>query len=90
MRRRNKVGGILDRRFGEDDPNMAPEDKMLERFAREKQRSHKKSAMFDLEEDEPSEALTHMGRALSFDDDEDDIAAVDDFDGEGPSQRRRV
>jgi nucleolar protein 14 len=35
--RRNRTGGVIDRRFGEDDPNMDPEEKMLERFAREKQ-----------------------------------------------------
>ncbi|OAA43224.1 nucleolar protein [Metarhizium rileyi] len=76
MQRRNKVGGILDRRFGENDPTMAPEDKMLERFAREKQRSHKKSTIFDLEDDTPLEGgLTHGGKALEFDDDE----VVDDF-----------
>ncbi|GAO13798.1 uncharacterized protein UV8b_03971 [Ustilaginoidea virens] len=75
MQRRNKVGGILDRRFGENDPTMAPEDKMLERFAREKQRSHKKSSMFDLEDDAPIESLTHMGKELEFDDD----APADDF-----------
>ncbi|KAM0434575.1 hypothetical protein ACHAPT_003672 [Fusarium lateritium] len=75
MQRRNKVGGILDRRFGENDPTMAPEEKMLERFAREKQRSHKKSSMFDLEDEEPSEGLTHMGKSLSF----DDMRRVDDF-----------
>ena len=74
MNRRNKVGGIFDRRFGENDPTMAPEDKMLERFAREKQRSHKRS-MFDLEDDEPVEGLTHMGKSLSF----DDAALVDDY-----------
>ncbi|RSM02225.1 hypothetical protein CEP52_008096 [Fusarium oligoseptatum] len=75
MQRRNKVGGILDRRFGENDPTMAPEEKMLERFALEKQRSHKKSSMFDLEDDEPEEGLTHMGKSLSF----DDMRPVDDF-----------
>lgn len=86
MQRRNKVGGILDRRFGENDPSMAPEDKMLERFAREKQRSHKKSSMFDLEDDdEPMEGLTHMGKSLKFDDEgprddfeEDDLGMVSD------------
>jgi nucleolar protein 14 len=55
---------------------MAPEDKMLERFAREKQRSHKKSSMFDLEDDIPMEGgLTHGGKALEFDEDD----SVDDF-----------
>lgn len=75
MQRRNKVGGILDRRFGEDDPNMTPEEKMLERFAREKQRSHKNNAIFDLEDDdEPMEGLTHGGKSITFDD-----GPVDDF-----------
>ena len=35
--RRNRTGGVLDRRFGENDPDMDPEERMLERFAREKQ-----------------------------------------------------
>ncbi|KAJ6785004.1 hypothetical protein PWT90_03689 [Aphanocladium album] len=80
MQRRNKVGGILDRRFGENDPTMAPEDKMLERFAREKQRAHKKTSMFDLEDDGPIGGLTHGGKSISFDDDDDEL--VDDFDEE--------
>ncbi|CAG1971574.1 unnamed protein product [Fusarium graminearum] len=91
MQRRNKVGGIIDRRFGENDPTMAPEDKMLERFAREKQRSHKKNSMFDLEDDEPSEGLTHMGKSLSFDnmDDfkEDDLE--EDYDSDGSVRERQ-
>lgn len=37
MQRRNKAGGIVDRRFGENDPTMTPEEKMLERFTKEKQ-----------------------------------------------------
>ncbi|KAI5926831.1 nucleolar protein 14 [Camillea tinctor] len=69
---RNKVGGILDRRFGENDPTMDPQEKMLQRFVHEK-RSHKKNSLFDLE-DEPSEGLTHMGKSL-FDSSE----MMDDF-----------
>ncbi|KAF5966823.1 hypothetical protein FBULB1_11473 [Fusarium bulbicola] len=92
MQRRNKVGGILDRRFGENDPTMAPEDKMLERFAREKQRSHKKNSMFDLEDDDASESLTHMGKSLSFDDmddfKEDDLEEDYDSDGSVREQQR--
>ncbi|RSM05710.1 hypothetical protein CDV31_009487 [Fusarium ambrosium] len=94
MQRRNKVGGILDRRFGENDPTMAPEEKMLERFALEKQRSHKKSSMFDLEDDEPEEGLTHMGKSLSFDDmrpmddfQEDDLD--EDYDSDGSVRERQ-
>ncbi|TEA22759.1 putative nucleolar complex protein 14 [Colletotrichum sidae] len=76
MQKRNKVGGILDRRFGENDPSLAEEEKMIERFAREKQRTHKKTSLFDLEEAEPLGELTHMGQSLNF----DDSALADDFD----------
>ncbi|KAK1830038.1 putative nucleolar complex protein 14 [Podospora conica] len=79
MQRRNKVGGLIDRRFGENDPNMTLEDKMIERFTREQQRSHKKNTMFDLEEDdEPVEALTHGGKEIFFGDEIDKLR--DDFD----------
>jgi nucleolar protein 14 len=81
LQRRHKVGGIIDRRFGEDDPNMSLEDKMIERYTREQMRAHKKSSMFDLEDDDETEGrLTHMGKPL-FDDDED-AAVQDDFDEE--------
>lgn len=63
----------MDRRFGENDPSMAPEEKMLERFTQEKQARHKHS-MFDLEEDNEVE-LTHMGKSLSL-----NTPAIDDFD----------
>ncbi|KAI1143441.1 Nop14-like protein [Hypoxylon sp. FL0543] len=93
LNQRHKVGGILDRRFGENDPHMAPEEKMRERFVREKQ-SHKTS-MFDLEDDEPSEGLTHLGKSLSFDgpglvDDfeEDDLSAGSDADDEYRGSKR--
>lgn len=86
----------MDRRFGENDPTMAPEEKMLERFTQEKQSRHKHS-MFDLEDDNEVE-LTHMGQSLSL-----DAAPVDDFDedlslsdeedhlsDEAPRKRRRL
>ena len=94
---RRRVGGILDRRFGENDPTMAPEEKMLKRFTQEKQSWHKHS-IFDLEDDNEVE-LTHMGQSLSL----DAPAIVDDFDeeievsdaedylsDEGPRKRRRI
>ncbi|CAK7215238.1 nucleolar complex protein 14 [Sporothrix curviconia] len=77
MQRRNKVGGILDRRLGEGDPNMTPEERALERFTFEKQRIHnKKGAVFDLEDDDAGflggaddgGGLTHMGKSLSLGD----------------------
>ncbi|AEO53967.1 hypothetical protein MYCTH_2295937 [Thermothelomyces thermophilus ATCC 42464] len=86
MQRRNKVGGLIDRRFGENNPNLSLEEKMIERFTREQQRKHKKISAFDLEDDdEPMGGLTHMGKPL-FDDDGDDgddaVPVKDDFDEE--------
>ena len=73
---RNKVGGMLDRRFGENDPTMTPEQKAAERFARQNERKLKKNSMFNLEDDYEEEmTLTHGGRSLGFADD-----AKDDFD----------
>jgi nucleolar protein 14 len=63
----------MDKRFGENDPTMAPEEKMLERFTQEKQTRHKNS-IFDLEDDNGAE-LTHMGQSLSL-----DAPQIDDFD----------
>jgi nucleolar protein 14 len=76
VQHRKKVGGIVDKRFGENDPTMAPEEKMLERFTLEKQRRHKLSSAFDLEDDDMPRELTHMGQSLSF----DGPALKDDFD----------
>lgn len=65
---RSKVGGILDRRFGENDPTMTPEQRAAERFARQSEKKLKKSSMFNLEEDEEEDEmqLTHAGRSLSL------------------------
>ncbi|KAF2165484.1 hypothetical protein M409DRAFT_67297 [Zasmidium cellare ATCC 36951] len=78
MHRRNKVGGLLDRRIGEGDVDMTPEEKAVQRFAKEKERKAKGRSLFDLEgsDDEAGNgfgaALTHGGRRI------DDLAA-DDF-----------
>ncbi|KAJ4422130.1 nucleolar complex protein 14 [Gnomoniopsis sp. IMI 355080] len=82
MQRRNRVGGIFDRRFGEGDPSMTPETAAAQRFAMEKQKAHKKTSMFDLEDDEdPSQgvSLTHAGKSLNFDASGE---LLDDFDEE--------
>ncbi|KAI0459388.1 nucleolar protein 14 [Xylaria acuta] len=79
MNRRNKTGGIRDQRFGEDDASMTYEEKMAQRFVREKQ-SHKTS-MFDLEDDDPIDGLTHMGKSLSFPE-RDDFEEADLLDPE--------
>ncbi|KAI0859565.1 nucleolar protein 14 [Xylaria cubensis] len=80
MNRRNKTGGIRDQRFGENDTSMTYEEKMAQRFVREKQ-SHKTS-IFDLEDDELMDGLTHMGKSLSFPD-RDDFEETDLLDPEG-------
>lgn len=80
MQRRNRVGGIFDRRFGEGDPSMTPETAAAQRFAMEKQKAHKKSNVFDLEDDEdPAQAvvLSHGGKSLNFDASGE---LLDDFD----------
>lgn len=76
MQSRNRVGGILDRRFGENDPTMTPEERAAERFARQNERQMKKNSMFNLENDSEEElTLTHGGRSLDFGDN-----TKDDFD----------
>ena len=102
MQRRKKVGGLLDRRFGENDPTMTPEEKALERFVKEKQRGSKKGSLFDLEDTEEDGQLTHFGKSLSFDkpDRADDFNEVDievsdsgdpdDFLTERPNKRQRL
>lgn len=73
------MGGVVDRRFGENDPSMSLEERMLERFTKERQRASKASA-FNLENEDE---LTHYGQSLSRLDDFDDIfMPVDEDDGE--------
>ncbi|KZW04166.1 Nop14-like protein [Exidia glandulosa HHB12029] len=67
---RHHAGGVVDRRFGEDDPDMTPEERMQERFTKERQRAAKLNA-FALDDDEE---LTHYGQSLS---------KMDDFDATG-------
>ncbi|KAF1840541.1 nucleolar protein 14 [Cucurbitaria berberidis CBS 394.84] len=67
MNRKNKVGGILDRRIGENDPTMTPEDRMMARFEREQERK-RSGNVFDLEEGDDQVMLTHDGQSLRFDD----------------------
>ncbi|KAJ3377831.1 nucleolar complex protein 14, partial [Entophlyctis sp. JEL0112] len=80
---KSKAGAFVDRRFGENNPAMSVEDKMMERFLREKTRgsASKSSSLFNLEEED----LTHLGQSISGMDDyalESGLERVDD-DGEG-------
>ncbi|KAL8999687.1 MAG: hypothetical protein Q9169_001504 [Polycauliona sp. 2 TL-2023] len=100
IQRRKKVGGIQDRRFGENDPQMTPEEKALERFVKEKQRGNKKNTLFDLEDGGEDDELTHFGQSLSFDktskmdDFQEDLSSGQDSDhldvSERPNKRRRL
>lgn len=82
----NKRGGMIDRRFGERDRNLTEEEKMLERFTRERQsQSKNKKSLYNLDDDEEDAygdsnafgmSLTHGGVSLSTDETLDDN---DDF-----------
>jgi nucleolar protein 14 len=97
MNRKNKIGGILDRRIGENDPTMSLEDRMMARFEREQLRK-RGGNVFDLEDGDEEVELTHGGQTLRFDDEigeEDyDAASVsgsgsDGEDGFLKKKRRR-
>ncbi|KAJ5092198.1 hypothetical protein NUU61_007068 [Penicillium alfredii] len=87
---RNKVGGLVDRRFGENDPTMTPEERAAERFARESQRKMRKESMFNLEDEEDEFQLTHMGQSLDLDQtNRDDFEAGDLEDQESDDDMSR-
>ncbi|PRT54704.1 putative nucleolar complex protein 14 [Wickerhamiella sorbophila] len=79
---KNRVGAVVDRRFGENDKNMSSEDVMVERYARERMARVSKASRFNLDDDDDgdNEILTHYGQALSMDDDfaEGDLGLEDD------------
>ncbi|KAG1752449.1 nucleolar protein 14 [Suillus paluster] len=80
---RGRVGGVVDRRFGENDPSMSLEERMLERFTKERQRASKGN-VFNLEGEEE---LTHYGQSLSKLDDFDNVGLpMDEDDDEDPGQ----
>ncbi|KAF7966809.1 hypothetical protein HWV62_36977 [Athelia sp. TMB] len=80
---KGRAGGLMDRRFGENDPTMSLEERMLERFTKERQRASR-GAAFNLEDEEE---LTHYGQSLSKLDDFDNVGLnLDDDDEEEPGQ----
>ena len=68
-RKRGRTGGILDKRFGENDSHLSQEEKMLARFTKERQAAasvgggKKKKGLYSLESDEEED---------DFEDDDDD------------------
>lgn len=72
---RDHRGTFKDRRFGETNPDMTLEDRMLERYTRERQRGQGKQGMFNLDEGDELDdfadgnllgggGLTHGGRSV--------------------------
>ncbi|KAH7931164.1 Nop14-like protein [Leucogyrophana mollusca] len=82
LEERGRAGGIVDRRFGENDASMSLEERMLERFTKERQRTSR-GATFNLEDEEE---LTHYGQSLSKLDDFDNVGLPMDDDGEDEEQ----
>lgn len=74
-KQKGKSSKFVDRRFGEYDTKMAPEDKILKRFAMERQRAHDKKDMFNLNEEEE---LTHYGQSLAEMEKFNDVVNSDD------------
>ncbi|OCF35452.1 nucleolar protein 14 [Kwoniella heveanensis BCC8398] len=75
---RDHTGTFRDRRFGEADPTLSMEDRMLERYTRERQKGQGKKGMFNLEDE--GDRLTHGGRSVM------DLPG-DDFDAQGFGER---
>lgn len=74
----------MDRRFGENDPTVTPEERMLERFTRERQRTARGGVAFNLEDEDD---LTHYGQSLSKMDDFDDAGIhLSDEEEDAPGQ----
>uniref|UniRef100_A0A8C7TCP3 Nucleolar protein 14 n=1 Tax=Oncorhynchus mykiss TaxID=8022 RepID=A0A8C7TCP3_ONCMY len=59
---KDKANKFIDKRFGEYDTKMDPEEKILQRFSMERQRTQDKKDMYNLNEEEE---LTHYGQSLS-------------------------
>ncbi|WVR05233.1 hypothetical protein IAU60_002245 [Kwoniella sp. DSM 27419] len=89
---RDHTGTFRDRRFGEANPDMSIEDRMLERYTRERQRGQGKKGLFNLEDEgdslgmdlfdegEAMGGLTHGGRNVL------DLPG-DDFEAQGLGER---
>ncbi|GMF98459.1 hypothetical protein B5S30_g2055 [[Candida] boidinii] len=104
LSRKNKAGGLLDKRIGEYDKDMTPEERMLERFTKERQAQASKSSIYNLASDDEDgneddfSSLTHFGQSLSLgfkesdgnglDDDEEEAGDDNEDDGDFFSKKR--
>ncbi|KAJ1723945.1 nucleolar complex protein 14 [Coemansia erecta] len=90
-RSRHRLGGVVDRRIGENDPAMDPEEKMLKRFTAERQK--RGASMFNIEDSDVEgeiTALTHYGQAIDDLDDLDLNGSDDDDEDKGVISARDV
>lgn len=71
---RNKSSTFMDKRIGEFDATMNPDDKMAARLAQERKISHKKN-VFSLNEEEE---LTHLGKSINDMETHDDPRSDDE------------
>uniref|UniRef100_A0A8C1U325 NOP14 nucleolar protein homolog (yeast) n=1 Tax=Cyprinus carpio TaxID=7962 RepID=A0A8C1U325_CYPCA len=62
FRLKDKNNTFIDRRFGEYDSKLTPEEKILQRFTLERQRTQDRKDMYNLNEEEE---LTHYGQSLA-------------------------
>ncbi|KAJ2728812.1 nucleolar complex protein 14 [Coemansia sp. BCRC 34962] len=79
---RQRVGGVVDRRIGENDPTMDPEEKMLRRFTAERQK-RASSSLYNLEDGDVEgeiTSLTHYGQSIA---EMDEFNEVSSEEGEG-------
>ncbi|KAJ2814678.1 nucleolar complex protein 14, partial [Coemansia erecta] len=89
---RNRLGGVVDRRIGENDPTMDPEERMLKRFTAERQKHQARGDMFNLEDDVEGEitSLTHFGRSIDEMEDFDEPVGSDYEDHVGTIESSHV
>ena len=89
LQRSKKANVFVDKRIGEYDRRMTPEEQNLARLVRERSRRSKKSAKFSLQDDDDDDGddgllqLTHRGKAIDDETAANAILMSDDEDDEG-------
>ncbi|KAF7403186.1 hypothetical protein HZH68_005980 [Vespula germanica] len=88
---KNKDNVFLDKRIGEKNFRMTPEEKAMARFTAERIKAHKKKNIFSLNDEE---VLTHRGQTLEeiekFDDPKSDDEFSDDENRDGKLNKKFV
>uniref|UniRef100_A0A452J5B9 Uncharacterized protein n=1 Tax=Gopherus agassizii TaxID=38772 RepID=A0A452J5B9_9SAUR len=79
---REKSNVFKDKRFGEYNTKISPEEKMMKRFTLERQQNHEKKSIYNLNEDDE---LTHYGQSLA------DIEKLNDvIDSDSDTEERGI